>query len=103
MTESFSKFVYGVCCLAVALTVTATWFWIGIVREQDGLHGMAFAFGVVPFLGGGSLLCGVMPSSILFLRSRQRRDLWSLLMSSGSFLAIAGEMAVLCVIPLHGC
>lgn len=103
MREVVSKFTYGISWLAVVLTVIATCLWLRIVLDDSGWGGFGFRIFVGPELGAFSLFLGVIPSGILVLQKRQRRDVTSLLMSGCSFLTVAGEIALLCVIPLNGC
>ena len=52
-------------------------------------------------LGGGILLLGIIPSSVLYLRKRQRRDLVSLLLAGCSFVAVLAETILLWIIPMR--
>jgi hypothetical protein len=61
---------------------------------------MAYLTGVVPLLGGGTLLFCVVPSAVLYARGRQRSDLVSLWISGASVAVIALEAVLL--LPLRG-
>jgi hypothetical protein len=103
MREVISKLAHCISWLAVVLTAIASFCWFSIVRNGDGWGGLAFVIIVAPWLGGASLLLGVIPSTVLYFQKRQRRDLFSLWMSGCSCLAVGGETAVLCVVRLHAC
>ena len=103
MREVISKLAYGISWLAVILTAIASLFWFAIVRNDDGWGGLAFVVLVAPWLGGASLVLGVIPSSVLYYQNRQRRDLFSLWMSGCSCFAVGVETAMLFAVRLHAC
>lgn len=94
--------VFGLSCLAVVTTVLVTLLWFTIVVDHDGRGARAIVCLIAPVLGGGSLLFAAIPSALFYCRWRQRRDLWSFLMSGASFLAVLAEAIALIFVPLHG-
>lgn len=103
-SQGLSKLVHCVSWAAAVLTVAATAYWIAIIADGNyGLDGFAFTMGMAAPLGGGTLVSVLLPSAILYLRSKQRRDLKSLYLAAGSILALAIEaVLVCCVIPQRG-
>lgn len=103
MMNNASKFVHCVSWLAVILTALATVMCVSIIRDHNGWAAIGFSFFVVPALGGGTLLMGLIPSAILYSRGRQRADWLSLWMSGGSCCALAVEAVVIHQFPMSGC
>ena len=92
----FSTLVFWVCSIQAALGLFATAFWYeGITKDTEGWSSMAFISAVVPLLGGGILLFGIIPSAVLYFRSHQRWDLISFRISSITLGVIALEAAYL--------
>jgi hypothetical protein len=102
MRNRISKIVFGLSCLAALVTAVFTLLWFSIVIDHDGRGGVATRSVVGPLLGSGLLLLAVIPSGVLFVRWRQRRDMWSFVMSGILFLGVLGETVALFFVPLHG-
>src|SRR5258708_3543114 len=103
MGGMISKFCLWLSWLAVVPTVVATVLWIGIVADGNYCWA-AFAFSVcLGPLNVGILLLGVIPSSVRYYRTRERRDLTSLRLAGGSFGILLVEMIFLLeIIPMRG-
>src|ERR1017187_6802801 len=95
MKATFSKIIFGLSWLIALLTVLATCLFVQVVVEQDPIGSLLFLAYVGLGLGGGCFLLSLIPSSIFFFRSRQKRDLWSLSLSGVSFLIILVETIVM--------
>jgi hypothetical protein len=96
-----STVVFRLCFLSAVLALFASAFWItSAVRDSEAFAAMTFLTGVVPVLGGGTLLFCFVPSAVLYARGRQRSDLVSLWTSGISVAVIALEAALL--LPLRG-
>ena len=99
MSFDFSKRLLRLSCSFVAFTIVVTFFWIGVLNSRSIIAAAALWFGA----GGYSIVAVtviVMPATKLYLRERQRRDLWSVCLSSGCCLLIWGESIALYFIPL---
>jgi len=94
MRNAISWFIHGLSWLAVVVALLVAGLWLGIVLTRDGAAGFLFLL-IAPFLSGGSLLLGVIPSGLLYFRKRQRRDWLSLCLSGGSCLSMVGEWVIL--------
>jgi hypothetical protein len=82
----FSIFVFLLCSVAAGTAVgfvVVLWPQIiyAITKESEG-WGVWFYEGIAPFLAGGTLLLGVLPSAILYRNGRRRLDAISLGLSS---------------------
>jgi|ERR1051326_2149605 hypothetical protein len=95
MKGAFSKIIYGVSWLVAALTGLATVLFIAVVVVGYPMYYLVFLGFITPCLGWGCLLFSVIPSDLLFLATRQRRDMCSFRMSGISLLALLGEAAIL--------
>src|SRR5205085_6618948 len=74
MRDVFSKFVHGLSWLAAILAVLASAVWVRIVADGNYCwDAFASTMTAIP-LGAGSLLLGVLPSSILYFKTKQQRD-----------------------------
>jgi hypothetical protein len=102
MNTTLSKAVFGLSCVALAVTTLFTLLWFSIVIDHDGRGAVATRSVVGPVLGGALLALAVVPSGVLFVRWRQRRDKWSFVISGISLLGILGEIGVLYCVRLHG-
>ena len=102
MKDTCSKVVFGLAWVGVAVTAVFSLLWLSIVMDHDGRGGVATRSVVGPALGGVLLALVVIPSGLLFLKWRQRRDLWSLVVSGMSFLGVLAEIAALYFVRLHG-
>jgi len=87
----------------VVLAVLATAFWVMIVVDGNYCWD-AFIFTMMTIAYcTGTLLFGVIPSSVLYYRERQRGDLISLLLTGFSFATILAEaILLLWIIPMRG-
>ena len=103
MKESVSKFSHGVSWVAAVLTAIASILWVAIIVTQDGWGALFYMVIITPWVGGGALFLGLIPSSVLYARFRQRRDLRSIWLSGVSVLMVAAETAGLFVYPTHAC
>jgi hypothetical protein len=97
-----SKLVHGASWLAAILAAVITAWCVQIV-DGGNYCWDAFAFCMMASLFcGGTLLLGVIPSSVLWVKSRQRRDWISLLLAGCSFLIVLAEAIWLNGIPQRG-
>ena len=86
MKRALSVIVFMLCCAAA---VTGVCFVVAlmpqiiysITQESEG-WGVWFYKNLAPFLAGGTLLLGVVPSAILYWKGRRRLDAISLCISS---------------------
>jgi hypothetical protein len=62
---------------------------------------MFFAYAIVPFLGGGTLLFCVVPLAVLYYRRRQKWDLVALAMSGVAVGVIVVERGLLLLLRGH--
>ena len=99
MRDTISKFIYRLSWLALILAVVFTALFVEMVLCRDVGVGMLFFF-IAPFLSLGMLLLGVIPSSILYFKRRESRDLLSFWLSGCSFVALVIELVVLFCFPL---
>ena len=87
--------------MAAGFAVLYGLFWfVTVVLDHDGRGGHAFMH-FAPVVGGGLLLLEILSGS-LYWRQRRSRDLLSLMLSSGSFVSILGELVAQGFVPLHG-
>jgi hypothetical protein len=98
-----SKLVHYASWLSVILTSLATAWWVTIVADGNSVWAALGFTALIPMqLGGGTFLLGVVPSSILYLRNKQRRDRLSLLLAGGSVVTVLVETGLLWIIPMRG-
>jgi hypothetical protein len=102
MRNAISWFIHGLSWLAAVVALLAAGLCLGIVLTRDGAAGVVFLL-IAPFLGGGSLLLGVIPSGILYFQKRQRRDWLSLCLSGCSCLSMVGEWVILGCCRISAC
>ncbi len=96
-----AAFIFWLCFTSAALALFASAFWLtSAVRDSDAFAAIVFLTRVAPLLGGGTLLFCVVPSAVLYARSRQRSDRVSLWISGTCVVTIALEAALLA--PLRG-
>lgn len=96
-----STVIFWLCFLSAVLALFASAFWItSAVRDSEAFAAMAFLTGVVPVLGGGTLLFCFVPSAVLYAKGHQKLDLVSLWTSGISMAVIALEAVLL--LPLRG-
>ena len=107
MQKTISLLVHCVAWLAVVLTLWLTVIWISLIFDMpshggaiDGWGGLGFAI-FSTYIGGGTLVCGFLPSCILYWYTRQSRDWLSLGLSAASLLMIFAEIVVMSYLP-HG-
>lgn len=92
MRDAISKIAYYAGWLAAVLTVLASVLWAMIVAGGNYCwSAFAFTMGIALPLGIGTLLLGVVPSAVLLIRTRRRRDYISLMLTATSFLAVVIE------------
>ena len=97
-----SKLLHCASWLDAVLAAVITVYWIGIVHDGNYCWA-AFAFCMMASMFcGGTLLLGVIPSSVLWVKSKQRRDWISLLLTGCSFVIVLVEAIWLNVIPQRG-
>ena len=97
-----ASFIFWLCFVSAALALFASAFWLtSAVRNSEAFAAMAYLTGVVPLLGGGTLLFCVVPSAVLYTRSRQRSDLVSLWLSGASVAVTALEAVMLLALRGH--
>jgi hypothetical protein len=87
----------------VVFATFATAWWVNDVFfvEYNFLFDLMFTVLASP-VNIGVLLLAVIPSRILYLRTRHRRDLMSLLLSGCSFVIVLVETVLVWFIKLHG-
>jgi hypothetical protein len=102
MRTTVSKVLFGLSWAGGLVTAVFSLLWFSIVIDHDGRGGVATRSVVGPILGACLLALLVMPSGLLFLKWRQRRDLWSLAMSGISFVGVVSEVVALYFVRLHG-
>ncbi len=97
-----SAVLYWSSWLVPILTAVATSCWIYIVADGNYCWS-AFAFTMVAVsLAGGTLVLGVVPCLVLYLKQKQGRDLQSLWLAAGSCVVFAVEAALLNILPMRG-
>jgi hypothetical protein len=97
-----SKLVFCVSCLTVAAAVVLTVV-CGLIVADGNDCWSAFGFTMsAGFFDAVMLLFAVIPSSILFARNRQRRDLIGLLLAGCSFVAVLAQIILLNALPMRG-
>ena len=97
-----TKVVFCVSCLTVAVAAVLTVV-CGLIIADGNYCWSAFGFTMsAGSFAAGMLLFAVIPSSILFVRTRQRRDLMSLLLAGCSFVAVLAQIILLNVLPMRG-
>jgi len=102
MRFNSSKVVYALSWVAVAFATFATACWLSIVADGNYVwSAFAFAMSATP-VNLGVLLLGVIPGSILYFRTGQRRDLTTLLLAGCSFVIVLAESILLWLIPMRG-
>src|SRR5712671_4108935 len=102
MRNTVSKINHGLSWLIGILTLIATIYWFSIVLNRNPWFAIAFISLVVPWLAVGSVVLGLLPSVVLYVAMRQRRDLLSVRLSGCSCLALLSETVALYFIPFHG-
>jgi hypothetical protein len=102
MKESISKLALAISRTAFAFAMLTSVFWLSTVISQNGWFAAFYWIFAAPWIGGAALFLGVIPSSILYAKLHQQRDLASLKWSSAAFLIVVVESALLLVVPLHG-
>ncbi|HWI59838.1 MAG TPA: hypothetical protein VNZ22_21595 [Bacillota bacterium] len=102
MKTTLPRMVFGLAWVMVGVTLLHSLLWLSIVVDHDGRGGVALRSLFGPVLGLALLLLVVIPSGVFFLRWRQRRDWWSLVLSGACLLGTLGEMVALFFVPLHG-
>ena len=102
MKPTASNLLFWLSCCCFALAIAASWRWVAIVADHDGWAGLGFMWFIAPILGSLSLLAAG-GSAMLYIRLRQRRDLWSLCLASLAGSAIFVESIILNFVPLSGC
>lgn len=98
--STISQMLFCVALLIVFVTSVASMWWIVIVTQRDGLYAMGFHFLIAPSLGLFSLIFGIIPSAVLYIRHRYVIDRTSLVMTSLSFIVVVMESIMLHYVPL---
>jgi hypothetical protein len=102
MRDAISMIVHWASWCAVIVTGLSTVAWLEIIADGNYCWS-AFAFTMMATsLGGCTLLLGVIPSSVLYFRKKQPRDLRSVWLTGCSFVILVGEAVILQVIPMRG-
>lgn len=102
MRETISGIVRAASWLAATVTVFATVWWVTIVADGNYCwSALGFTVLAIP-PAGGMLLLGVIPSSVLYIQTRQRRDLTSLYLAGLSLAILIGEVVLINIIPMRG-
>lgn len=95
-------FVMSLFAVAFAALASAWWIWAVFFVEYNFLFDVAFTLLTAP-VNIGVLLLAVIPSSVRYFRTGERRDLASWLLSGCSFGIVLVETVLLwTVIELHG-
>src|SRR5689334_7829947 len=94
MKDSISIFSHTISYLSVNLAAIASLIWVVAIAAGDKLT-QAVWLAFVPWVGGGALALGLIPSSILFVQSHKPRDLRSIWMSGVAVLVVTAETAAL--------
>ena len=102
MKNTISKIVFGLSWVALAATALLTLLCFSVAIDHDGRGGVFTRTLVNPIWACTLLALLILPSSLLFLRGHQRRDLWSLVLSGVCFVGVLGETLALYNVPLHG-
>jgi hypothetical protein len=104
MRAIISKLVHFGSWIAAVATVLATAYGVAIVADGNYCWtALEFAFGIATPLALGALLLGIIPSAILYLQKKQRRDLISLLLAGYSLVIMLVEAILLnFIIPQRG-
>jgi hypothetical protein len=68
MKAVISSFCHSASYLALVLTAIASLVWVVVIAKKD-TFGIACWMAFVPWVGGGALAAGLIPSSILFVQS----------------------------------
>src|SRR5436309_13188478 len=90
-----SKLVHSASWLAAVLTVAATAYWIMLIADGNCCWGvLAFTLGIALPLGSGILFLGVLPSCVLCIKTKQRRDLICFVITGGAFVILLVETIV---------
>lgn len=102
--EMLPKLVHCASWLGLIFTVAATAYWLAVVADGNYCwSAFAFTIGMALPLGTTLLLLGVIPSAALYLRSKQRRDWISLVLTGCAFAVLLAEVvAVNFIIPQRG-
>jgi len=98
-----SNVVRTLSWLAVVVAALLTALWIGIVADGNYVW-TAFVFAMMAAsVSIGVLLLALIPGSIVYFRTRQRKDLMSLVLGGCSFVLVIVEAVLLhLVIPMRG-
>jgi hypothetical protein len=101
--ELFSKSLHFLSWTSLVLCALATAAWVAIVADGNYCWS-AFGFMMIGgHLSAASLFLVVLPSAVLYVKSRNKRDLWSLWLGGCSFLIPLAEIVlVVWVIPQRG-
>ena len=98
-----SKVVSVSSCAAVVFATLATvwWVWYVFFVEYNFLFDVTFTL-FAGTVNVGVLILVVIPSNILYFRTREPRDLTSLFLSGSAFMIVLVETVLVWMIPLHG-
>jgi hypothetical protein len=98
-----SRFLFCLSWLGAVLTVVATAVCVVIISGgNDCWSVLAFTLGIALPLGCGLMLFGVIPSIILYLATRQRRDWISLVLTGSSLFILLFETMLINFIITQG-
>lgn len=97
-----SMVVFAFSWVAFVFAVIATVCWVGIVVAGNYCwSAFAFTMTVTP-VNVAILVLAVIPGSIFYFRTRQRKDLTTLWLTGCSCLFVLVETALLWIIPMRG-
>ena len=103
MRFNLSKAIHVLSWVAMVFAAFATAWWVQYVFfvDYNFLFDVIFTLFTSP-VNIGVFVLAVIPSSILYFRTRQRRDFVSLLLSGCSFVIVLVETVLVWLMPLHG-
>ena len=102
MKNFVSMFALVFSKISLALSIFTSLPWAFIVISQNGWGAVFYWLFVTPWIGGAALFLGLVPSSILYARFHEQRDLSIVKWSAAAVVIVAAESALLLVVPLHG-
>src|SRR2546425_1613950 len=100
MSEIFSKLIFIVTMMFCGVALLFSAGWLDLIYHRDAFGGYFFAHLFAPIFCGSIFLLGILPSGIMFFRTRRARDYWSLWLSAYAFGIVVVETIALQFIPL---
>ena len=100
--------VHSVSWIILLLMLVLSAQWIRLILDSRGNGGAVDGFGSLGFfycsvlLGLGTLALGVIPSGLVYILNRHRRDLLSLFLAVVSLVAICIEVVIINRLPHTG-